>query len=79
MRRAQLQHVILEIGARFDLTEFYVIGSSALLAVLPDPPEGVLVASRDVGVIPGPAHRALEDRLSFVLGEGSDFDDRYGY
>ena len=40
MYRHQLQHVILEIGRRFGVREFYVIGSAAILAVLPDPPIG---------------------------------------
>jgi len=48
VRRRELQHVILEVGERFALTEVFVIGSSAILAVLPDPPEGVLTATRDV-------------------------------
>jgi hypothetical protein len=52
VRRVQLQHIILEIGERFALTEVFVIGSSAILAVLPDPPEGILTATRDVDIIP---------------------------
>ncbi len=38
MYRDQLQHIILEIGERFDLKEIYIIGTSAVLAWLPDPP-----------------------------------------
>ena len=34
MYRAQLQHVILEIGRRFDLSDFYVVGSTAILAAV---------------------------------------------
>jgi hypothetical protein len=30
VRREQLQHRILEIGERFGLAEFYVIGSAAI-------------------------------------------------
>jgi hypothetical protein len=37
MYRGQLQHVIFEIGRRFGLEEVFVIGSAAILAVLPDP------------------------------------------
>jgi hypothetical protein len=79
MRRAQLQHVILEIGERFGLTEFYVIGSAAILARLPDPPEGSLVATRDVDVIPGDGDRRVADRISYVMGEASEFDQVHGY
>jgi hypothetical protein len=79
MVRAQLQHVILEIGERFGLTEFYVIGSAALLATIPNPPVGDLTATRDVDVIPLDATEQLLDQISFVLGEASDFDLEYGY
>jgi hypothetical protein len=48
MQRHQLQHVILEIGRRFDLRDFYIVGSAAILAALPDPPPGSLTATRDV-------------------------------
>jgi hypothetical protein len=52
MRCRELQHIILEVGARFALREVFVIGSSAILAVMPDPPEGALTATRDVDIIP---------------------------
>ena len=76
MRREQLQHVILEISERFGLTEIYVIGSAAILATLPDPPEGVLVATRDVDVIPGADDEHVADRISYVMGEASDSTTR---
>ena len=79
MQRHQLQHVILEIGRRFDLPEFYIVGSAAILAAIPDPPAGSLTATRDVGVIPPGDDEQLADRISFVLGEASDFDMEYGY
>jgi hypothetical protein len=79
MYLSQLQHVILEIGRRFDIDEFHIIGSAAILAVLPVPPEGALTATRDVDVIPPNDDERLADRISFVLGEASDFDAEYGY
>jgi hypothetical protein len=79
MYRSQLQHVIFEIGRRFDIKEFHIIGSAAILAALPDPPEGALTATRDVDVIPPNDDERLADRISFVLGEASDFDVEYGY
>lgn len=79
MQRHQLQHVILEIGQRFDLRDFHIIGSAALLAALPDPPAGALTATRDVDVIPPGDDERLADRISFVLGEASDFDIEHGY
>ena len=79
MNRNQLQHVILEIGQRFDLTDIYIIGSAAILAVMPNPPEGELTATRDVDVIPPRDEERLADQISFVLGEASDFEAEYGY
>lgn len=79
MFRHQLQHVILEIGRRFGLREFHIIGSAAILAAMPDPPVGALTATRDVDVIPPGSDDKLADRISFVLGEASDFDAEYGY
>jgi hypothetical protein len=79
MYRSQLQHVILEIGRRFDLRDFHVVGSAAILAVMPNPPEGALTATRDVDVIPPEDDERLADRISFVLGEASEFDLEHGY
>jgi len=79
MYRSQLQHVIHEIGRRFDLSDFYIVGSAAILAVLPNPPEGALTATRDVDVIPPNDDERLGDRISFVLGEASEFDLEHGY
>ena len=75
----QLRHVILEIGRRFDIDQFHIIGSAAILASLPNPPEGALTATRDVDVIPPNDDERLADRISFVLGEASEFDAEYGY
>ena len=80
LRRRQLQHIILEVGERFALTEVFVIGSSAILAVLPDPPEGVLTSTRDVDIIPpNDGDERIADQISYVIGESSAFDIEYGY
>ncbi len=79
MVRSQLQHVILEIGCRFDLRDFYIIGSAAILAVLPNPPDGALTATRDIDVVSPNDDERLADRISFVLGEASEFDLEHGY
>ena len=62
MDRGQLQHVIHAIGRRFDLSDIYIVGSAANLAMLPNPPEGALTATRDVDVIP------LNDKLRRLSG-----------
>ena len=77
MYRSQLQHVILEIGRRFDLSGFYVVGSTAILAALPNPPTGALTATRDVDVIPPQDDERMADRISFVLGDPHGFSPRF--
>lgn len=79
MFQHQLKHVILEIGRRFDVREFYVVGSAAILATVPNPPVGALTATRDVDVIPPDGDERLADQISFVIGEASEFDTEYGY
>ena len=80
MRRRELQHVILEVGRRFNLKEVFIIGSAAILATMPEPPEGALTMTRDVDIIPpGDDDERLADQISFVLGEASPFDEEYGY
>jgi hypothetical protein len=79
MNRKQLQHVILEVGLRFDLKEIYIVGSAAILAAMPDPPQGELTATRDVDVIAPRDEEQLSNQISFVLGEASDFDAEHGY
>lgn len=79
MVRSQLQHVIFEIGRRFDVRDFHIIGSTAILPVLPNPPAGVLTATRDVDIVPPDDDERLADRISFVLGEASEFDSQHGY
>jgi hypothetical protein len=80
MRLRELQHIILEVGERFALREVFVIGSAAILAALPDPPEGLLTATRDVDIIPpNDEDERLADQISFVIGEASPFDVEHGY
>lgn len=79
MRRAELQRIIYEVGSRFEQDRFYIIGSAAILAVLPEPPEGALTATRDVDVIPRGDEDAIANHISNVLGEASDFDIENGY
>jgi hypothetical protein len=79
MRRRELQHVILEVGRRFNLKEVFIIGSAAILATMPEPPEGALTMTRDVDIIPPGDDERLADQISFVLGEASPFDEEYGY
>ena len=51
MHCREFQHVILEVGRRFNLKEVFIIGSAAILATMPEPPEGALTMTRDVDII----------------------------
>ncbi len=79
LRIDQLRQMVFEVGRRFDLDRFYIIGSAAVLASLPNPPEGALTATRDIDIIPRNDDERLADQISFVLGEASDFDLEYGF
>ena len=79
MNLTQLRHVIFELGERFDVRVVYIVGSSAVLASIPAPEADELVATRDVDVaLPAGAPISI-DRIDFVVGEGSDFDQQHGY
>lgn len=82
MNRAQLELVVSEVARRFDLDYFYVVGSAAVLAWIPDATAGVLTATRDVDVIPQPVEperlSRVMDQIDFVLGEASEFDVEHG-
>lgn len=79
MRRAQLQQIIFEVGRRFDQNNFFIIGSAAILAAIPDPPEGALTATRDVDVIPRGDEDAIANQISNVIGEVSEFEIENGF
>lgn len=83
MNRRQLEHIIREVGRRTGEEYFYIIGSAAVLAILPDATDAALVGTRDVDVLPAPVDasktEALADQLDWVLGEGSDFEIEHGY
>ncbi len=83
MNRRDLEKAIREVGRRMGLDYFYVIGSAAVFASIPNADDTVLTGTRDVDVIPAPSDPAdaepLANRVDFVLGEGSAFDIENGF
>lgn len=83
MNRAQLEHLIEEVGRRTGLEYFYIIGASAVLAVLTDSEEAALIQTRDMDVVPGiddpDEERRISDQIDWVLGEGSEFEIEHHY
>lgn len=83
MNRRDLEKAIREVGRRVGLDYFYVIGSAAVFASLPEADSAALTGTRDVDVIPSPPRPAdaegLANQVDFVLGEGSVFDIENGF
>jgi hypothetical protein len=77
MRLEHLQHLIGAAAGITEESDFIVIGSQAILATHPDAPEELLV-SMEADVYPREApHKA--DEIDGVLGDGSSFQQTYGY
>lgn len=77
MRRADLEHVIRAAAVISGQREFVVIGSSALLATVPDPPE-LLQRTRDVDLYPLRAPE-LAQLIDGSIGELSPFHQHFDY
>jgi hypothetical protein len=75
----KLQYLIYELGRRLQLKEVHVIGSAAIAATVPTPPEGELTATRDVDVIPPNDDERAMDAIDLYMGEGSALDEATGY
>lgn len=71
------------MGRRIKLDYFYVIGSAAVFASVPNAVDTAVAATRDVDIIPSPTDSskiaALADQIDFILGEGPDFDNENGF
>ena len=77
MRRSDFEHVIAAAANVIDEDEFVVIGSQAILGAVADPPEDLL-QSMEADIYP--RHRPdLSDRIDGALGDGSPFEEQFGY
>ena len=75
----QLKHLIAE-AARISGEEYiYVIGSNALLGTVADPRHEVFTRSRESDIILGSNDPKKADKIDYVLGELSEFDNRNHY
>ena len=77
MERDQLEHILRAAAAITRENEFVIVGSQAVLGAVPNaPPE--LKLSREVDIYP--LHRPdLADLIDGAIGEGSHFEDTFGY
>lgn len=77
MNREQLQHILRAASAITKQGRFVVVGSQAIIGVLPDPP-GVLGYSAEADIYPLDAPE-LSDLIDGSIGEGSPFHETFGY
>lgn len=77
MRRDQFEHVIAAAANVIGEDEFVVIGSQAILGLLAEPPEELLQSMEaDIYPLRDPG---LADAVEGVLGDGSAFEQQFGY
>jgi hypothetical protein len=77
MQRAQLEHVIRAAAVLADDPDIVVVGSQAILGTAPDAP-AELLSSIEADVFPR-AHPERADVIDGAIGEGSIFQDTFGY
>ncbi len=77
MNLEQLKEILTSASALTDETEFYIIGSSAILAVIESPSDFVLARSNEVDLLTLSGDAALADKISVLIGELSPFHDNH--
>ncbi len=77
MRRHELEHLIRAMGAITNEYEFVVVGSQSILGACPNAPAELLMSvEADVYPLKNPA---MSDLIDGSIGEGSPFNQHYGY
>ena len=77
MRREDLHHVVAAAAQIVGEDEFVIIGSQAILGSYPDAPESLL-RSQEADLYPRNAPEKAID-IEGALGDGSHFQETYGY
>lgn len=77
MRREDLEHLIWAACAVTNQYEVVVIGSQSILGAVPDAP-AELLQSKEADLYPL-ADPTLADLIDGAIGEGSPFEERFGY
>jgi hypothetical protein len=78
MERDQLEHVIRAASAITQETEFVIVGSQSILGAFPDAPESLL-QSNELDIYPRVNWEKLSDLIDGSIGEGSPFNQTFGY
>jgi hypothetical protein len=77
VKRPDLEHIIRAAGTIADVEDLIVIGSQAVLGAFPDAPPELLV-SNEADVFPR-GHPDRSDLIDATIGEGSPFQNLFGY
>lgn len=77
MNLGQLKEILASASALTKETEFYVIGSSAILAIFESPTDFFLSRSNEADLVTLSGDPALADRISVLIGELSHFHDNH--
>ncbi len=77
MKRADLEHVIRAAAAATGEYEFVIIGNQSILGPIPHPPDE-LTMSMEADIYPLNAEEKA-DVIDGAMGEGSQFQDTFGY
>jgi hypothetical protein len=77
MRRSEAEHVLRAAAAIAQEQSFVIVGSQAVLFLLPDAPQALLV-SRELDLYPA-LHPEKADLIDGAIGALSSFDDTFGY
>jgi hypothetical protein len=77
VKRSDLEHIIRAAGTIADVEDLIVIGSQAVLGAFPDAPPELLV-SNEADIFPR-GHADRSDLIDATIGEGSPFQNLFGY
>lgn len=77
MRKADLEHIIRAAAAITNQYEVIVVGSQSILGSVESPPDECLESKEADIIIPG--NEALSDLIDGAIGEGSPFENAFGY
>lgn len=79
MDNTDLSILIERVGHEAGKEYVYIIGAAAIIPVLStqESADTELVRTRDIDIIVD-AGDAMNDRIAFIYGEGSSFDEQYG-
>ena len=77
MKKENLEHIVRAAAAITNQYEVIVVGSQSILGSIEFPPDECLESKEADLIIPG--NEALSDLIDGAIGEGSPFEDSFGY